>query len=221
MNTILAVEASTFQTSVAIQKPDGSLEQVLHRAVRPDSTKILLMIDYLLGAANAAPGDVDGFAVGAGPGSFTGLRVAYSVVKTFAMQYAKPVLPVSAMDAIAASLSGLPGTLAVAQTARKGFVYAAVYHLGICIREPAYVSEDALAAFLDTGAQPRFLAGNFAMHAAVDAFPGVSLLTGYESPEARHIAGMGQLLLEEGGGIPAEDAVPLYLRASEAEEGLS
>jgi tRNA threonylcarbamoyladenosine biosynthesis protein TsaB len=74
--------------------------------------------------------DVDLFAVAAGPGSFTGVRVGLTTVKAWAEVYGKPIAAVSRLEAIA--LQAMEGTKYAAAwaDARRGQVFGALYQCG-------------------------------------------------------------------------------------------
>jgi tRNA threonylcarbamoyladenosine biosynthesis protein TsaB len=94
----------------------------------------------LLAQAGRSLTDVDVFAVATGPGSFTGLRVGIATMQGLAFAAGKPLIGVSAFDALA-GLAGRPdgaGRVATWVEAWRGDVYAALYEGGIEI-EPATV----------------------------------------------------------------------------------
>ena len=75
--------------------------------------------------------EIDLFAVNAGPGSFTGLRVGLTTVKGWAEVWGKPITAVSGLEAIAAQICGsvAPGSLIAAVTdARRGQIFGALFH---------------------------------------------------------------------------------------------
>ena len=78
-----------------------------------------------LGGAGLTLQDIDGYAAAAGPGSFTGIRVGLSVVKSLAEVHGKKVAPVSNLRALA--FAGAGKYRAAVMDARRGEVYAAVY----------------------------------------------------------------------------------------------
>lgn len=218
---ILAVESSTFRISCALLREDGSREEIQYSAARPDSSHLFTMLHHLLADSSAGLEEVTGFAIGAGPGSFTGLRIGFSAVRAFAMEQKKPVALVSAHAAIGAELAGLPGHLFVAQTARKGHVYLARYRENQMSGTIRYCSEDELLTELAAAAskEPVFVAGSYCSHLAEEAAEeqDFRVLANFQAPRALYVGELGRKMLADGKGVPGEEALPMYLRASEAE----
>ncbi len=98
------------------------------------SNRLFRDIALLQEQANFRLSQVDVFAVAAGPGSFTGLRVGLTAVKAWAEVHGKPIAAVSGLEAIAAeSLTGhIPGAshaqfIAPFLDARRGQIFGAIY----------------------------------------------------------------------------------------------
>ncbi|WP_414039890.1 tRNA (adenosine(37)-N6)-threonylcarbamoyltransferase complex dimerization subunit type 1 TsaB [Acidithiobacillus sp. M4-SHS-6] len=127
MPVFLAMDTATEACSVAINGPDGLIEecQVLANA---HSQILLPMITRILQRAGLQLIDVDAIACGIGPGGFTGVRIGVSTAQALAMARGLPVYPVSSLQALAAGIAQ-PRVL-TALDARKGEVYAAVYVQG-------------------------------------------------------------------------------------------
>ena len=71
------------------------------RAERNHSVHVVPVMEQLLAASNTQPGQLDGIAVGVGPGSYTGIRIAVTAAKTLAWAWDIPVAGVSSLQAIA------------------------------------------------------------------------------------------------------------------------
>lgn len=130
---ILAIDTSTRTGSVALLRDNLVVDQVSGYEETPHSTRLFRDLELLQSRAHFSLGDVDIFAVAAGPGSFTGLRVGLTAVKAWSEVYGKPIAPVSGLEAIAAqslSLKGsapVTGTIAPFLDARRGQLFGSLY----------------------------------------------------------------------------------------------
>jgi len=98
---ILAIDTSTEFASAALLK-DGILVSELKDSGKfAHNQRLFEMIDEILKRAGIEINGIDLFAVGVGPGSFTGLRVGVSAVKGMAIGLDKKIIPVSSMDSSA------------------------------------------------------------------------------------------------------------------------
>jgi tRNA threonylcarbamoyladenosine biosynthesis protein TsaB len=97
---ILAVETATAACSAALYI-DGEINERHVLAPREHALLILPMIDALLAEAGVSVGALDAIAYGRGPGSFTGVRIAASVVQGIAFAADLPVVAVSTLATLA------------------------------------------------------------------------------------------------------------------------
>lgn len=125
---ILALDTSTLVGTVAVLA-DGELRAEWSASVRASHGETLLpRLARTLEEAGLALADVDLFAVGIGPGSFTGVRIGVATAKGLALAEQKPLVGVTSLRVLA---RGMPGALrAIAVDAHKGEVYCALYALG-------------------------------------------------------------------------------------------
>jgi tRNA threonylcarbamoyladenosine biosynthesis protein TsaB len=86
------------------------------------SAQLVPQISALLAKHRLSKGDLGGFAVASGPGSFTGLRVGLAAIKALAEVLQKPIAVVSLLEAVAVS-GGLPGKVMAVLDAGRGEVY--------------------------------------------------------------------------------------------------
>jgi tRNA threonylcarbamoyl adenosine modification protein YeaZ len=113
---IVAIDAASTDLSLALAERDGTL--IGHEAwssAQRQSAELLPRLVELLGRSNRSLADVSALAVGTGPGSFTGLRVAMALAKGLAAGLDQPLVGV---PSLAAWLDAEPG--AVAAAARAG-----------------------------------------------------------------------------------------------------
>jgi tRNA threonylcarbamoyladenosine biosynthesis protein TsaB len=214
---LLALDTSTEACSAALLL-DGGLRMRFQLTERSHAGLLLPMIEGLLDDAGIALTDLDGLAFGRGPGAFTGLRIACGVVQGLALGADLPVAPVSSLAAVAAQVQAAPGeAVLVCNDARMGEVYWGVYrclaHGGVeslcdeAVSPPLRVGEGVPAQFHAAGnALPRYpeLAKRLCQ-------AGLQLHDGLY-PRADAIARLGAIELTAGRGVPAEQALPVYVR---------
>jgi len=99
------------------------------------SAQMIPTIAALLEKNGFAAGDIGGFAVASGPGSFTGLRVGLSGVKGLAEVLGAPIATISVLEALA-SLSTKPGRTAAALDAGRSEVYFGLYEIDLSAIAP-------------------------------------------------------------------------------------
>ncbi|MBS1188985.1 MAG: tsaB [Rhodocyclaceae bacterium] len=102
---ILGLETSTDLGSCALWL-DGEMTERRCPAGRPHSETLLPLVRALLADAGLHFAQLDAIAFGAGPGAFTGLRVACGIAQGLAVAADLPVLPVGTLEALAAAVDG-------------------------------------------------------------------------------------------------------------------
>ncbi|HSP64346.1 MAG TPA: tRNA (adenosine(37)-N6)-threonylcarbamoyltransferase complex dimerization subunit type 1 TsaB, partial [Pyrinomonadaceae bacterium] len=120
---ILAIESGTRAGSVSLARGREVLSALLGDGASSHSTDLIDNIERVLQAGNAKLIDVDLFAVTAGPGSFTGLRIGLATVKALAVCVQKPCAGVSTLAAIAHAAGDSERTISILPAGR-GEVYA-------------------------------------------------------------------------------------------------
>lgn len=145
---LLALDTATDFCSVALTAR-GQTWQRLERAGQRHSQLILGMVESVLKEGGYAMTDLDAMAFGAGPGSFTGLRIACGVVQGLAWAAEKPVVAVGNLRALAvAALADDPAARRVlcAMDARMSEAYCAIYERGPSLFELIEIEPPMLAA---------------------------------------------------------------------------
>ena len=213
---ILAFDTSTEVCSVALGDGTRWAERTEHAGSR-HSELLLPMIHALLVDAGIVLSQLDGIAFGAGPGSFTGLRIACGVAQGLALGADLPVVGVTSLGAMADAVHAAHGwtRIVTALDARMREVYFAAFerdderwrtHIEPCVLPPEAVPRP----------DGRWNgAGNgFAAYAALgERLAGV--LSSCDERALPTAAAIGKLALPRfaaGEGVAARDAAPLYVR---------
>jgi tRNA threonylcarbamoyladenosine biosynthesis protein TsaB len=192
---ILAFDTATDVATSALVEDGEVLGERTSRAVT-----LLEDVDALLRQAGARTGDIQGLAVGTGPGSFTGLRVGLATARGLALALGVPVAGVSTLDALAA---GAPGALPVID-ARRGEVF-------VLQGEPRVLAPEDL----DVEAGAVCVGDGAVRYRSVLAAKGAEIPPDGDDrhvPRARFHA---QLARDFG---PAELVEPMYLRVPDADK---
>ncbi|HEX4781932.1 MAG TPA: tRNA (adenosine(37)-N6)-threonylcarbamoyltransferase complex dimerization subunit type 1 TsaB [Usitatibacter sp.] len=210
---LLAVETSTELCSVALLRGEELfVEEAL--AENRHSEMLVPMVAKALARAHLAATQMDAFAFGQGPGSFTGIRIACGLVQGMAFAAHRPVVPV-------------PSLLALAHQTRERRVVAAF---------DARMGEAYLAAYARNGEDwDEVIAPRLADAQGVPPLPGrswtatgsgfdahswlrdayrepVSMRVEGDLPRAGAVARIAARRFARGAAVAAEHAAPLYLR---------
>lgn len=124
---ILSLDSSASPASVALYE-DGFLKGEFYMNTSlTHSQTLMLLAEKLLEFTKTDIKDVDVFAVDAGPGSFTGVRIGVSCVKGMAMALNKPCVSVSTLETMAQNLTVFDGLICAVMDARCSQVYNALF----------------------------------------------------------------------------------------------
>ncbi|MFZ9408943.1 MAG: tRNA (adenosine(37)-N6)-threonylcarbamoyltransferase complex dimerization subunit type 1 TsaB, partial [Burkholderiaceae bacterium] len=96
---VLALESGGATASAALITPSGALRVATAETGQSHSSRLLPLAQELLSQAGLQWSDLTGIAVGAGPGSFTGLRIACGLAQGIALGQGTPLLAVSGFEA--------------------------------------------------------------------------------------------------------------------------
>lgn len=211
---ILALETSTEYCSVALWR-DVVLSGRCELVGRKHSEQLMPMVDAVLQVAGVRLTELAGIAFGAGPGSFTGVRIACGVTQGLALGASLPVMGVCTLLALAEA--SRKDKVIAALDARMGELYHAVYEK----REGSWVTVvepnlcKAETAPLVAGEGWFGVGSGFAAHDEALAVRYAGHLSGVDGtaiPQATAIAALAAPLFAAGQGLDAALATPFYLR---------
>ncbi|MEM7309324.1 MAG: tRNA (adenosine(37)-N6)-threonylcarbamoyltransferase complex dimerization subunit type 1 TsaB [Planctomycetota bacterium] len=213
MKVVAALETSTRRGSVALLA-NGRVHEAALEGERAHASDLLPALDGLLRAAGAAPSELDACAVGIGPGSFTGLRVAVATAFGLTRGSDAVLVGIPSFEALALDALAAGEEASVLQDARAGALYLARYARtedGIeVLRPPCVVTADELAGELPPG--QAILGDDAAFRASGLADKERARLRSGGVPTATAVLRLGQLRLASDGPTPPSELEPLYLR---------
>jgi len=207
LSRFVAFETSTEWCSVAIFI-DGETAALEVRAGHRHSELALPMMDQLLRARGLKARDLDAVAFGAGPGAFTGLRIACGLAQGLAVARGLPVIGISSVEAIAQE-SGATRVVACIDARMREVYYAALARDADRWREVVPVQcVPPQAIELPSGDDWVGCGSGFAAYGNL----GLKRVLPEVHPTAIAVAQLAAPRLQAGEGVDAAQAAPIYVR---------
>ena len=229
---ILAIDSSAISASAAVMEDDKLLGEFFINTRQTHSQTMMPMVANVLKCTCVPLSDIDLFAVSAGPGSFTGVRIGVACIKGMAMPEQKPCAGVSTLEAIAQNLAHLNVTICAVMDARCGQVYNALFTTNDGklqrVTEDRAISIDDLTHecknFGEKYTQPLFLVGDGAkMCYNTTGFQELNAILPPEHLLYQRASGVAQsafTLYAQGKAVTPAALAPIYLRLPQAEREL-
>lgn len=224
---ILCFETSTQLGSVSLIEDGKVLAERSSRQQKSHSEHMNVFVSEVLSEAGLTLRDIDVFSVGRGPGSFTGIRVALNIGKTFSFCFNKPLLGIDSLSNLAygtrlSEKKNLPIFSMI--NAYKNMVYFGIFKWVDAspkfIKGPSVVpvkslgsvlSEECLVVGDGYKTYEAFFSEN--VKSLMQRDPQVS-----DDPSAKSLGLMTPTLIKNETTLDWKSLTPLYIRASEAEE---
>jgi len=216
---VLALDASTEVLALALSW-EGGLISHCSRTGLSHAEHLVPAMEGMLADAGLKPADIQLVSCAAGPGSFTGLRIALSAAKGFCLASGAALVLPPTLDYLALACPW-PRTVVPMIDARKGRAYAAIYRSGRRSGDWLDLTPQDLAARLDAEEELVFTGPGADLMADLAAErPGWALDPLRALPRPECLVDLGLRLLREAG--PAgPGAGPLYVREEEADIGIT
>ncbi len=223
----LAVDTSTTMAGIAIVDEQGLLAEYMINDKKTHSQKLIPMLRDVLNSLKMTVEDMDVIAAVTGPGSFTGLRIGVTTVKSLAYAAQKPTAGIPSLDALAAAMAVSGDALVCPMLdARNNQVYTAFYryrngimenisgYMGVHVSELVSLIEDKNNEIIFTGDAVALHRDFFKIELGDRCIFAPDFLTQHMAASAAHLA---LLQLQRGETVGSYDLKPFYLRQSQAE----
>lgn len=222
---LLALETSAKAVSAAVVDGETVLASVYQCTGLTHSRTLMPMVQSLLANADLTLRQMDGIAVAAGPGSFTGIRIGVSTAKGLAFSENLPVCAVSTLEAMAQGVRQMDGLILCAMDARRQQIYNAVFeaHNGKLTRltPDRAIPLMTLCDEIKNIDKRKIVVGDGA-NLCYTTLLSQNIEAGLAPPHLvmQNAIGVGQVAqkqMEAGLALSAQDLAPVYLRISQAE----
>ena len=201
-----AFETSTEWCGVALWR-DGEIAAVERRAGQRHSELALPMLEGLFRKSGWKVENLDALAFAAGPGSFTGLRIACALAQGIALARGIPVIGISTLEALAEEC-GAPRVVACLDARMREVYYAALERTPAGWRETVAAQCAAPAALRPPGDDWIGAGNGFAAYGNM----GLNTVLPDVHPTALAVARLAAPRLAAGQGVDAALAAPAYVR---------
>ncbi len=218
---ILALETSGFGGSLALLDDERVLGERILDAQRRHAQTLVPEIQSLLQENNRKPAECELIAVSTGPGSFTGLRVGITCVKTMAYATGAKVAAVPTFPCLAAGCPDDVDRVQVIMNAQRQELFVGRFQRenalewretqSLCIEKATAWQEQLSAMDAVTGPGLEGISDTVSPRCRV-------LAPEFWQPQARWVGRLGLKQLQAGQGVSCWDLQPLYVRKSAAEE---
>lgn len=124
---VLAIDTCEARGSIAVLRDEEVLVPVVHSGNEEYSSWLLPTVEKTLKETSKSIREVDLYAVTAGPGSFTGVRIGLTAVKAWSEVFGKPIAAVSRLEILAREASSDARFVAAAISAQREQIFASLY----------------------------------------------------------------------------------------------
>ncbi len=220
----IGIDTSTEIGAIGLIDGDELLAEINISLYRRHSERLLPNIEYLFKETERDVRDLEGLAVTVGPGSFTGLRIGLSTIKTFAQCLNIPLIGLSTLDVLAFNAYFLDSWLIPVLDARRNRVYTSLYKGGDRDIKRAKQWEDQALTVNELFAELKKISpdGHFYIFGnGVSSYKkqftatelNISFLTaGFNKPRGGIVASLGQYYLQKGETDELNKILPNYLK---------
>ncbi len=226
---ILAIDTTAKTASAAIVFHDGCkapksakiIASSSQNGTMTHSETMLPMIEQMLKRTGMSISDIDLFALSAGPGSFTGVRIGVSLIKGLAFGSDKPCVGVSTLDALAYNLNGYDGLICPVMDARRSQFYTSLYKNGKKLMPDSCLPYEEIVQAIEQNGGSAILCGDgaaaFEKLAASESIKSAPELLIYQNAYSTAVCAVRKYQNNNEENFSASALSPVYLRLPQAE----
>lgn len=221
---VLALETSTVLGGAAIIVDGQVVAEESSLRQRSHSESLHIFIENCLRRAGLALSDIDVFATGQGPGSFTGIRVAANTAKSYAYSFQKPMVTIDSLTVMASQVQRKDKPVLCIINAYKNMVYTGIFQPteleAAPILPPTVFSVRDLASHIH---EDMLVIGDgyldYAPYFSQDLQKKLERpVDPMDFPQAKTLGLLAEARAKNDQTLDWNSFTPLYIRASEAEE---
>lgn len=216
----LAVDLAVSKLTVAAKNDDYTVTAVYNIGMKQSET-LVPAIDYVLTKAGLKKNELDYLAITSGPGSFTGLRLAFAALKAIEMAFNIPLYGISSLDCYAEHYRKLPFTVVSCIDAKKDKFYAKAYEDEQLLFDEGDYEISEIAGKISSAKKDILICGSDAeilKEQLKDKINGKNIFTvDFSVNTAEQLFLIAEKTQAEGKEPLNDYDGPVYLRASEAE----
>lgn len=226
---ILAIDSSGLVASVAVVTDEDVIAEYTFNYKKTHSITLMPMVEEIIKKLELDLNEIDGIAVSAGPGSFTGLRIGASTGKGLGLALKKPMICIPSLDALAFNLFKTDSLICPIMDARRNQVYTGIYEfIGdefITIKSQIAVEINEIADEINQLNKSVIFLGD-GVPVYKDILRELLKVPFYFAPvhvskqRAGAVGALGIEYMKKGIVVSADEFEPIYLRASQAEREL-
>ena len=224
--TLLGLDTATVLGSVAVGSGQRVMAELATGVRARHAESVLPAVDWVLRTLGMDASQLGGVVVGAGPGSFTGVRIAGATAKGLVRALSVPLYSYSSLEAVAAGVAVTDRPVCAMLDARRGAVYSAVYRFRDdgtreMLLEPG--RRDAAEMVEGFGEDGALFAGDGALrHRQMIRQAGARVAPAHlAAPRAAALLWLAQLDPDRGLVAVPGEWEPEYLQGSSAQRGVA
>ena len=219
---ILALDSTAIAATVALCEDEKLLAEYTVQNGNTHSQTLLPMVESILQRFDLTPEAIDLFALSAGPGSFTGVRIGAATVKGLAFGRKATCIGVSTLEALAYNLTVADGLICPVMNARRKQVYTALFRCKDGVLErilpDSAIAITDLDEILSAYDEPVRLCGDgYDITKENLRHPILPTPERLRPQSAYSVAQIARLAYESGVRTNDAELLPVYLRLSQAE----